>query len=44
MVHYFKIIKAWAEATGQINEELFEVWRLIEDEAKVQLKKTEAIF
>ena len=38
--NYLKIIKQWAEATGAVSEELYTLWKFFEEEAKIQVKKT----
>ena len=37
--NYFKIIKMWAEKTGSITEELCDLWKFLDEEAKNQIKK-----
>lgn len=37
--NYFNIVKKWVDTVGEINADVFEVWKFLEEESRQHLKK-----
>lgn len=40
--NYLNIIRNWIEITGETNAEIYEVWKFLSEEGKVNLKKSKS--